>query len=351
MLNKRYWVLLILLFSFSSYQSWAKDNAVILLYHHVSEQTPAATSVSPKVFEQHLKYLAQHHSVLPLQKVIEALENHQPLPDNAVVITFDDGYDNIFTQAHPLLHRFNFPYTVFINPPLIGSMSYQLDWQQVKTMATQGATFANHGNYHDHLLTKQSGENPKQWLKRVMTNIQDAERTLKEQVGYSLKYFAYPYGEFNSELKSALREQGYVGFAQISGAIASYSDFGALPRFPAAGIYSRLNSLTTKLDTLAMPIKDIYPSDPVLSLPVKPFKYTFSLDTNDLSIQQLNCFVADKVIDINRSATSVSIDFQPLAKAGRQRINCTAPSLQNRGRYYWFSQPWFVPTEDGTWLD
>jgi hypothetical protein len=55
------------------------DNAVILLYHHVSTQTPTVTSVTPEVFRQHLAYLNKHHTVLPLTKVIEALKQKQAL--------------------------------------------------------------------------------------------------------------------------------------------------------------------------------------------------------------------------------------------------------------------------------
>ena len=351
MLKTLYWMLFALSLVFVTPFSWAKDNAVILLYHHVSAQTPAVTSVSPEVFRQHLTYLAKHHKVLPLQTIIDAINNKQPLPDKTVAITFDDGYDNIFENAHPLLKEFNFPYTVFINPPLIDSVSYQLSWQQVKTMASEGASFANHGNYHDHLLAKQGQETDQQWLKRVLTNVEQAEQTLKQQLGYSLKYFAYPYGEFNVELKNALRERGYVGFAQISGAVASYSDKGALPRYPAAGIYSNLNSLATKLDTLAMPVSEVSPQNPVLSLPTAAINFQFKVDTADLNLRQLACFVADKPIDISFKNNKVTVPFMPVSKAGRQRINCTSPSIQDKGRYYWFSQPWFIPTADGQWLD
>ena len=346
-----YWILFTLSLVFISPFSLAKDNAVILLYHHVSQQTPAVTSVSPEVFRQHLRYLAEHHNVLPLKTIIDAISKHQPLPDKAVAITFDDGYDNIFENAHPLLKEFGFPYTVFINPPLIGSVSYQLNWQQVKKMASEGASFANHGNYHDHLLARHEKESEPQWLKRVITDVEQAEQTLKQQLGYSLKYFAYPYGEFNLALKNALQEQGYIGFAQISGAVASYSDFAALPRYPAAGIYSNLSSLATKLNTLAMPVSDITPANPTLSLPTKAFNLQFSVDTTDLNLSQLACFVADKSVEISFKNNRVIVPFAPVSKAGRQRINCTSPSVKDQGRYYWFSQPWFIPTADGQWLD
>lgn len=351
MINKGIWCVFLLLSLFHTQNSAAKNNAVILLYHHVSDQTPAVTSVSPAVFRQHLEYLAANHQVLALKTAIEAISQGKPLPDKSVVITFDDGYDNIFENAHPLLKEFGFPYTVFINPPLIGNASYQLNWQQIKLMGKEGATFANHGNTHDHLLGKLQGENDKQWLNRVMENINQAEHTLEQQLGYSLKYFAYPYGEFNVRLKEALRQQEYVGFAQISGAVASYSDFAALPRYPAAGIYSNINNLKTKLDSLAMPVSKIIPAEPTLSLPIPEFQFQFDVSLEDIRLSQLSCFVSDQIVQISIIQNTVIVPFKAQQKAGRQRINCTVPSIKDRGRYYWFSQPWFVPTKSGQWLD
>ena len=351
MIKYLYYVLLALCLSVTVQKTWAKDNAVILLYHHVSTQTPPVTSVSPEVFRQHMAYLATHHQVVPLETVINALKNKQSLPDKAVAITFDDGYDNIYQNAHPILREFNFPYTVFVNPPLIGTLNYQMDWQQIKKMASEGATFANHGSYHDHLLTRHEQESDSQWLQRVMQDINTAEQQLEQQLGYSLKYFAYPYGEFDTTLKQALAEQGYVGFAQISGAVASYSDFAALPRYPAAGIYSSLNSLSTKLNSLAMPISNETPADPVLSLTTKPFTFAFDVDLKDIRARQVSCYVSDKPVSITVDNNRVSIPYTPARKAGRQRINCTAPSIADSSRYYWYSKPWFIPTSDGRWLD
>lgn len=327
------------------------DNAVILLYHHVSTQTPAVTSVTPEVFRQHLAYLSKHHTVLPLTKVIQALKQKQALPDKTVVITFDDGYDNIFQNAHPLLREYNFPYTVFINPPLIGNAGYQMDWSQVKQMANEGATFANHGNKHDHMLTRLANENQQQWLDRVVVDVEQAEASLSDQLGYSLKYFAYPYGEYNLPLKQALLARGYTGFAQISGAVASYSDFGALPRYPAAGFYSKIDSLRVKLNSLAMPVLSVSPQEPELTLTTPAFTFTLNLQQDDLHLSQVNCFVSDQPIPLQQEGQSLSLSFAPKQVAGRQRINCTAPSIREKGRYYWFSQPWFTPQADGQWRD
>jgi peptidoglycan/xylan/chitin deacetylase (PgdA/CDA1 family) len=334
-----------------SINTWSKDNAVILLYHHVSNNTPNVTSVSPDTFRQHMQYLADKHQVLPLKQVIEALKNNRPLPDKAVVITFDDGYDNIYYNAHPILKEFAFPYTIFVNPPLIGKVDYQFDWQQVKRMATENASFANHGKQHNHMLSKHAQESQQDWLSRNMQDIEYAEKMLEKNIGYSLKYFAYPYGEFDKKLKTALMAQGYVGFAQHSGAIASHSDFSALPRFPAAGIYSNIDTLKVKLNSLAMPVTSVFPEDPKVNLPNQTQKVSFNVKTQDLTVQQLSCFKNGQLLNKSLAGNSISLDIDTINKPGRHRVNCTAPSNSEKGRFYWFSQPFFVPTSEGEWLN
>lgn len=330
---------------------WAKDNAVILLYHHVSESTPAVTSVSPETFRQHMQYLADHHTVLALPTVIEKLKTNQPLPDKAVVITFDDGYNNLYHQAHPILKEFGFAYTIFINPPLIGQASYQLTWQQIEEMASEKATFANHASEHLHLLTKDPSESQQKWLTRVTENIQSAEQILQQRLGYSLKYFAYPYGEFDLPLKQHLEKLGYTSFAQHSGAIASYSDFSALPRFPAAGVYSNIDSLKVKLNSLAMPIANPQPSNPNIELTDLPKHISFDVVTDDINLKQINCFQNGQTLSLNLQEKTIIASLDKIDNAGRQRVNCTAPSINENGRFYWYSQPIFMPTDEGKWLD
>lgn len=329
----------------------AMNNAVILMYHHVSENTPPVTTVSPQTFAQHMLYLIQHHQVLPLETIVNSLKRGEPLPDKAVALTFDDGYKNIFQNAHPILYKYNLPYTVFINPSLIGEESDQLNWQQVKLMAQQGASFANHGNVHQHMLARLANESVQTWLARVMEDINGAEKELKQQLGYSLRYMAYPYGEFDLALKTRLRKEGYTGFAQHSGAIASYSDFGALPRYPAAGIYSNLESLKVKLNSLAMPVKDIFPDDPKLNFSTQNLALSFTINDEDLKLKQLACFQNGEELAIIQQKIWVRVDIPEPIPVGRTRINCTAPSAKYSGRYYWFSQPWFVADKDGQWLD
>lgn len=347
-MKKIYWLLLSL---FSFFNANAASNAAVLVYHHVSEATPASTSISPKKFREHMEYLSKHHQVVPLPDLIHALRNGLPLPDNAVAITFDDGFHNILTNGHPILKEYGFSYTVFINPGLIGKLKNQLTWEQIEEMQKQGVVFANHGYEHTHYLQRNSGETTKAWANRIIDSVKKAETLLKNKTGQNHQFLAYPYGEFNLQLKQMLLEAGYVGFAQHSGAISSNSDFGALPRFAAAGIYANLNTLKTKLRSLAMPVISKSEMNPELAFDNNGIVQTIKLDSEDFRMSQVNCFMNGKAMPAQTDNNSLTLVIDSTLPPGRTRINCTAPSIVQKGRYYWYSQPWFVPTKEGRWLE
>ncbi|GAA6183905.1 polysaccharide deacetylase family protein [Aliiglaciecola sp. NS0011-25] len=347
-----YFIFLVLggvLFSaFSKAVNATPSHGVVLLYHHVSTDTPASTSISPEKFSEHMAYLQKNHNVIALQTLIESIQNDLPLPENAVAITFDDGYQNIADNAHPILLKYGFPYTIFISPDLIGKQNHQLDWPQIAKMSKQGVSFANHTRIHKHLLI--DNQQP-DWLDKTIENIEQAEQSIKHHAGFDLKYVAYPYGEYNQALSQALVKKGFIGFGQQSGAISKNSDFGALPRFPAAGIYANLETLKVKMNSLDMPIISKSRAEPQLSLSERTPSQTIKVKLDDMHTSQLSCYFGGQPIDVKWQDNSFTYAIEKPLPKGRSRVNCTAPSITYSGKYYWFSQPWFVPDENGNWLD
>ncbi|MDC8829306.1 polysaccharide deacetylase family protein [Alteromonas gilva] len=335
-------------------QTAPHSSGVILLYHHVSADTPRSTSITPDQFEQHLNYIAEHYSVVALKDLVAAARGHGSVPDNALAITFDDGYENILQNGHPLLKKHGFPYTVFINPAVIGKQSDQLSWAQIATMQQQGATFANHTMDHLHLLEKQAGETDQAWLARVWQNISSAENMITEHTGQSLKYLAYPFGEYNQTLASKLTDNGYVAFGQHSGAVGTFTDMGAIPRFPAAGPYANLDTLKTKMASLAMPVIDTSLQNPQVSQRQlnDPISITLNEDAAaKIRLAQVACYFQGQRLPVEVADNHFEFTLSSTLPVGRSRVNCTAPSNQLSGRFYWYSMPFFVATDEGKYPD
>ena len=150
------------------------SHAVVLLYHHVSDSTPAITSVTPKQFEQQLQFIEQNgFQVWPLPKIIKHLSNDLSLPDKTVAITFDDSYQSVFTEAFPRLQKRKWPFTIFVSTDAVDQQfKYHTSWDQLRTMAASGATIANHSTTHRHLLIRLKNESQLQWRQRIEQDIE-----------------------------------------------------------------------------------------------------------------------------------------------------------------------------------
>ena len=314
-----------------------KSNAAtILIYHHVSDQTPKSTSVSTEQFQEHLELIKELKlTIVPLTTITNAIKNNQPVDNNWVALTFDDGFHSVYDNALPLLKQYNAPFTVFINPKMVGPSKLYLDWDLLTELTKHQGLIANHTMSHENLV--QDGLTDEQ----MIANIQQAEQLILENLGQSHKLLAYPYGEYDHGIKQDLKEMGYVGFAQHSGAVNETSDIQALSRFPANGIYANPKTLKAKLNSIPFNIKSITPND-TKPLSTKPL-LEVSLINKDFYQSQLACFISGSgkpqkpewISDLNFKIASEN----DIPK-GRVKYNCTAPSITHKGRFYWMSKLW-----------
>jgi biofilm PGA synthesis lipoprotein PgaB len=325
---------------------------VILQYHHISEQTPASTSVSPQRFEAHLEAIAASgYQVLDLTTVIGLLHSGESLPDKSVLISFDDSYSSIFEFAFPLLRQRDWPFVVFANtePVDLGLRGF-LSWDQLRRMTAAGAAIANHSVRHPHMVRRLEGENEDEWRQRMSREILDAEQRIKQEIGINHRVFAYPYGEYSAALQALLNELDFIGMGQQSGA-ASRDQLLALPRFAFGGAYGGAEDFALKLQTLPLPLQAMTIEsesgarlqDGVLPAAVKRPVITLQLD-DDALMDSLQCYVNGQGLAEKEQTANAGLRFQatqPLG-VGRSRYNCTARSTEP-GRFHWFSVPFVRP--------
>ncbi len=331
--------------------------AVILQYHHVSDNTPPSTSISPKQFEVHLQYLKDNNfKVVPLSDLIEAIKQQQALPDKSVAITFDDAYVDVLTQAKPILDKFAFPYTIYVNPGIIkrnenNSAAHYLSWIQLKALSDEGVIIANHGYEHDSMARITEGLTQTQWLTKQTELLLKAEAIIKDNTGQSWRYFAYPYGEYDVAVQAWAKKNDFVAFSQQSGAIDISTDLTSVPRFPASKPYDKISGLRDKLNSLAFNISLKGEQAETIFKHKEAKSITFDIETDDFYKSGLNCYISGLGKQKIRwhDDKSFSINFSKDLPVGRVRANCTAASISKPGRYYWYSKPWFILKDDGSW--
>lgn len=327
---------------------------VVLQYHHVSTETPPATSIAPERFAQHMAWLAENqYQVLSMPDLLNLLQGNKTLPDKAVVITFDDGYTSIYHAAWPVLRKYNWPFTVFVNSQHHDEKNrHYMSWEQLREMAKAGITIGNHSVSHAHMIRRQVEEKEADWLARSRREIEDAQKRIDAEVGRQLRVFAYPFGEHNPALESLLEELGYIAFAQHSGAIASFDSLRGLPRFPFGGSYSDIKDFAVKASSLPMPIKKVRLldengrsiQDPLVS--EKTAKVTLVIEGNVDILKKISCFYVGEPAATEIRDGQLHVTASKAIPSGRSKFNCTAP---DKGRFYWFSKMVIKKNKDGSW--
>ncbi|QIB65863.1 polysaccharide deacetylase family protein [Kineobactrum salinum] len=310
----------------------AADHGVILLYHHVSDSTPPSTSVSPGRFVQHLDYLADNgFNVIPLDELLSRGLAGKSLPENAVAITFDDAYISVFAEAAPRLAERGWPFTVFLaSQPLDDEVQGYMSWRQAKELLGMGGDIGGHSHSHGYLARRQAGESDSQWRQRMETEIEKNRQRIQAELGVEVTAFAYPYGEYNPALKNMLEQRGLHGVAQQSGAVGRYTDPLQVPRFPIATGYDEIDRLKQGINSQPLPVVDEKRDDQSLQLEVAsselPTITCFSARGERLPLEKID-------------ETRYRVELPP-TEAGRNKVNCTAPTGENKGEFYWHSYLW-----------
>lgn len=317
---------------------------VVLQYHFVATETPASTSVTPAQFAAHLEAIeASGATVLPLAEALAALQAGRTLPETALAITFDDGYESIAEAAHPLLRARGWPYTIFVNPePIDRRHGGFLSWNQLRQLATEGATIGNHGLRHDYMVRGEShgltAPASPAYEAYLEGQVLDAQARIDAELGAQPKLFAYPFGEFAPELKAWLRARGYAAFGQHSGPLWIGSDPQALPRFPASGIYGALDGLRPKLTMKALAATIESPSSMILPPETDQPTLRFTLRFPEAHQGPVQCYVSGQgAVPTARTGARVETMARTPLPPGRSRFNCTAQGP--KGHWHWLSQP------------
>lgn len=202
----------------------------ILMYHHVKE--PAAgdseltrgLSVGPAAFETQMIYLQQqgYHSV-NMRQLFEALYYGKPLPDKAVMLTFDDGYADNYAVAAPILRKYGFTGTFYIVTDLVGAEGY-MNWDQVRDLETMGMEIGSHTASHPDLTLLS--------IDRLQQELAGSAAVLGQQIGHPVYWFCYPAGAFDKNVLEQVWGAGYLtALTTLPGEIQLSDHTLTLPRW------------------------------------------------------------------------------------------------------------------------
>ena len=188
-----------------------KGSLRVLMYHKVNDHSLNRIGVTVNSFRQQQIYLAQKYRVISLGDLLSFFHERRPLPPRAVLLTFDDGYMDNFTNAYPILKEFGHRAVMFVPVDLMGGCDLPHDrhhsgadptatWEQLRA---GGDVFdiGSHACTHRVLTDLDLGE--------ARREILESKTILERKLEHEVVAFAYPKGIYTPQLESVVAEAGY----------------------------------------------------------------------------------------------------------------------------------------------
>ncbi|WP_305982806.1 polysaccharide deacetylase family protein [Roseivirga thermotolerans] len=308
------------------------------VYHRFGDDRFPSTNVSLDKFEAHLKFLKDGgYEVLTFSEAIDRLKRPKK-GQKAVVLTIDDGYSSFYEKGLPLLQKYGFKATLFVNTETVGGKDY-MNWSELKKVQEAGIEIGNHSHSHAYFLNKTDAF--------FEEDLQTSEDAFIEHLGTKPTIYAYPYGEWNAFMANTLKKRGYKGAAaQNSGVMHSQQSQFYLPRFPMSEFYANLNEFKQKANMHALLVSrqevNTNGFSGSKSLPRIELEFT----ENKLKLEQLQCFVQGaecrKSIQVVKEGL-VKLSIRPDRDLKRRRTLFTITVPDSEGRWHWFSYLWVIP--------
>jgi len=182
---------------------------VIVMYHSVGKKSSALDGYGPKLnvsteaFQKQMKFLRERdYKVIPLTEFINRIKKKEKLPRKTIAITFDDGLKNNFTDAYPILKKYNLPATIFVSTDFIGEEKF-LTWNDIRIMQDNQITIGSHTMSHKWLpsLTKSD----------IYEELSVSRKILERMTGRNIEVLSYPLGGFDEAVKEQAKNAGYIG--------------------------------------------------------------------------------------------------------------------------------------------
>ncbi|ULL16176.1 polysaccharide deacetylase family protein [Paenibacillus sp. H1-7] len=261
-----------------------RNQVAVLTYHHV-DTVESEYTISPERLRDHLEALkANQFNVITTEQFVAFLKDGKPVPPNAVVITFDDGYESYYRYAYPELKKQGMPATNFLIVKSVGDRSAEtpfMTWDEVKQMAKDGFDFYSHTydahgfgvdakgkqlsplthpNWSDALGRMETEE---EYSSRVLNDLTQAETILRQQLGNKLSILCLPHGRYTQSLIDIGNKAGihyyYTGDYGLNnpGDVLVKRVTAGVPTLTGQGLVDKINKQTTMLGKAENVVKNI----------------------------------------------------------------------------------------------
>jgi len=180
------------------------------MYHRIDKADPTlpaitrSLTVDPRTFKLQMLWLARHgRHTITQRRLFDALMHGTPLPGHPVMITFDDGYADVYEKAMPTLYRLGMHATAYvITGRISGGDPAFLTWRMLRGFERHGVEIGSHTVSHLDLPSLDD--------KRALAQLGVSRRTLERRLGHPVQWLSYPGGATDGRIVALAEKAGYV---------------------------------------------------------------------------------------------------------------------------------------------
>ena len=200
----------------------------IIMYHSILKDPSRSNkyTVTPAVLEEDLKYIKDKgYTTVTIADLISYVYDNKPLPENPIVLTFDDGHYNNYGYLFPLLEKYDMKavisivgsYTDKFTETDEANLNYSyLRWKDIKELMDTGRiefqnhTYNLHSNTGKRIGTKKiKGETDEHYKSILKDDILKLQQEFEGNTNYTPKCFTYPFGGISNSSLDIIKELGF----------------------------------------------------------------------------------------------------------------------------------------------
>ena len=222
----------------------------ILGYHDFSETSPeTAMRMHTSKFRKQMEVIRQLGiTVISLDDFIAWKNGEKEIPEKSILLTLDDGWKSVYTDAFPILKEFGYPFTLYLYKNYIDGGGKALTTPMIKEMIAAGATLGSHSTSHPYPATvkaqRKKGEHAFDAFLRQ--EFGESKRFIESKFDVKLTTYAYPGGFFTDEMLALADEFRYTHLFTVQpGKVKRGMDNKTIPRYMILGNYDKIFEFAT----------------------------------------------------------------------------------------------------------
>ncbi len=222
----------------------------ILGYHEFSEtQTETAMRIRTSKFRKQMEVIRQLGiTVISLEDFMAWKNGDRQIPEKSILITLDDGWKSVYTDAFPILREFGYPFTLYLYKNYVDGGGRALTTPMIREMMKAGGTIGSHSVSHPLPSNVKSHrrKGPDEYDVFLRKELGESKRFLESNFTQPVTTYAYPGGFFTEEMLTLGDEFGYTHMFTVQpGKVKRSMPDNALPRYMILGNYDKIFEFAT----------------------------------------------------------------------------------------------------------